>query len=147
MPQVMCFWVHIILCLCCRQEALLLQDAVRGKHGSISGVYNERAVPTYAEGAVLCCRQIQSHKQGLAPLQEKHADAARRQKEIDMKSHKLGDNLDKARANADHWDKTTAEHSDSALSLPRTPLPPQKRTSLCTFRCRFPSPCRDAALY
>ncbi len=69
----------------------------------------------------LCCRQIQSHKQGMAPLQEKHADAARRQKEIDMKSHKLGDHLDKARAHADQWDKTTAEHSDSAPLPLRTP--------------------------
>ena len=62
----------------------------------------------------MCCRQIQQHKQGMAPLQQEHADAARRQKELDMKSHKLGDHLDKARQHADQWDNTTAKHSDSA---------------------------------
>ena len=65
----------------------------------------------------MCCRQIQQHKQGMAPLQQEHADAARRQKELDMKSHKLGDHLDKARQHADQWDNTTAKHSDSAPPL------------------------------
>ena len=49
----------------------------------------------------------------MAPLQQEHANAARQQKELDMKSHKLGDHLDKARQHADQWDTTTAKHSDS----------------------------------
>ncbi len=48
-----------------------------------------------------------------------------------MKSHKLGDHLEKARAHADQWDKTTAEHSDSMPHAPVHTLPFSRTLFLC----------------
>jgi len=65
------------------------------------------------EYQVCCCRQMDTHKQGMMEAQQAHTDAARRQKEIDAQANKLGSHLDKAKAHANQMDTTTAKHSDS----------------------------------
>lgn len=96
-------------------------------------------------------RQLEQHKQGLAHVQQDHTEAARRQKEIDAQARHLGGHLDKARANAERADTTTAKHSDSERLCSPSPhsQPPclaavcceqvldrwPRRSSFLTVRC------------